>query len=59
MRRREFIIRVVGLSVVLPSIARAQQSARIAKIGVLWHGGSAEEERVYLDILTKAFIRDC
>jgi ABC-type uncharacterized transport system substrate-binding protein len=55
MRRREFIIRVVGLSVVLPSIARAQQSARIAKIGVLWHGGSAEEERVYLDILTKAF----
>jgi putative ABC transport system substrate-binding protein len=55
MRRREFIIRVAGLSVVLPSIALAQQSARIAKIGVLWHGGSAEEERVYLDILTKAF----
>jgi putative tryptophan/tyrosine transport system substrate-binding protein len=55
MRRREFIIRAAALSVVLPSIAQAQQSAKIAKIGVLWHGGSAEEERLYLDILTKAF----
>jgi putative ABC transport system substrate-binding protein len=55
MRRREFIIRVAGLSALWPSIAQAQQSTRIAKIGVLWHAGSAEEERVYLDILTKAF----
>ncbi|MCK1709095.1 hypothetical protein IVA83_08160 [Bradyrhizobium sp. 143] len=30
-------------------------SGRVAKIGVLWHAGSAEEEKVYLDILTKAF----
>ncbi|WGD56070.1 ABC transporter substrate-binding protein [Bradyrhizobium sp. CB1650] len=27
----------------------------MAKIGVLWHAGSADEEKVYLDILTKAF----
>jgi putative ABC transport system substrate-binding protein len=39
-------------------MARAQQGApsgRVAKIGVLWHAGSAEEEKAYLDMLTKAF----
>src|SRR3954464_15845260 len=58
MRRRDFI-RLVGMSPALPLMARAQQGAtsgRVAKIGVLWHAGSAEEEKVYLDILTKAFI---
>jgi putative ABC transport system substrate-binding protein len=56
MRRREFIIRVAGLSAVSPLlVAHAQQSARMAKIGVLWHAGSAEEEKIYLDVLTKAF----
>ncbi|UPK00062.1 ABC transporter substrate-binding protein [Bradyrhizobium sp. 172] len=57
MRRRDFI-RLVGLSPALPLAARAQQGAtsgRAAKIGVLWHAGSAEEEKVYLDSLTKAF----
>src|SRR3954451_24367046 len=57
MRRRDFI-RLVGMSPALPLVARAQQGAtsgKVAKIGVLWHGGSAEEEKVYLDILTKAF----
>src|SRR3954451_7718077 len=57
MRRRDFI-RLVGMSPALPLVARAQQGAtggRVAKIGVLWHAGSAEEEKVYLHILTKAF----
>ena len=54
MRRREFI-RVVGLSAISPLLAQAQEGARAARIGVLWHAGSAEEEKVYLDILTKAF----
>jgi putative ABC transport system substrate-binding protein len=27
----------------------------MTKIGVLWHAGSADEEKVYLDVLTKAF----
>ena len=55
MRRREFIVRAAGLSAYWPLIAHAQQSTRIAKIGVLWHAGSAAEEKVYLDTLTKAF----
>lgn len=57
MRRRDFI-RLVGMLPALPLVARAQQGAtsgKVAKIGVLWHAGSAEEEKVYLDILTKAF----
>jgi putative tryptophan/tyrosine transport system substrate-binding protein len=57
MRRRDFI-RLAGLSPALPLLARAQQGAtggRVAKIGVLLHAGSAEEEKVYLHILTKAF----
>src|SRR5262245_32768974 len=57
MRRRD-LIRLVGLSPALPLVARAQQGApsgRVAKVGVLWHAGSAEEEKVYLDMLTKAF----
>jgi putative tryptophan/tyrosine transport system substrate-binding protein len=51
MRRRE-LIRLIGLSPVWPLMARAD--ARIIKIGVLWHAGSADEEKLYLGILTKA-----
>ncbi|WP_426412904.1 ABC transporter substrate-binding protein [Bradyrhizobium ganzhouense] len=54
MRRREFI-RLVGVSTTWPLLAHAQQRAKVVKVGVLWHAGSAEEEKVYLDILTKAF----
>src|SRR5262249_17723633 len=33
----------------------AQSRRKIARIGVLWHAGSAEEEREYLAVLVKAF----
>ena len=59
MRRRE-LIRVIGLATVWPFVAHAQQtpqSPRIVKIGVLWHGGSADGERVFLAALTEA-LRD-
>lgn len=54
MQRREFVL-VVGLAAVWPLITHAQQSAKRARIGVLWHAASAEEEKVYLDTLTEAF----
>jgi putative ABC transport system substrate-binding protein len=57
MRRREFIW-VIGLSAVWPLVAHAQQTPhKTTKIGMLWHGASADEERPYLDALTGA-LRD-
>jgi putative ABC transport system substrate-binding protein len=55
MRRREFIA-LLGTSALPWTIpAEAQSGRKIARIGVLWHAGSAEEEREYLTVLVKAF----
>jgi ABC-type uncharacterized transport system substrate-binding protein len=43
--RREFIVVLGGTFFVWPLAARAQ--ARIPRVGVLWHAGSAEEEGRY------------
>lgn len=57
MERRKFIA-IAAIGAALPLMARAQQNLTIAKItrvGVLWHASNADEEKIYLDVLTEAF----
>jgi len=55
MRRREFIALLAASALPWTLPAKAQSGRKIARIGVLWHAGSAEEEREYLTVLVKAF----
>ncbi len=57
MKRREFITRICvsSAAAALPQAARTQPSRKIAKIGVLWHAGSAEEEGQYFAALIQGF----
>src|SRR4051812_41769943 len=55
MRRRDFIALFGGAATVWPLAARAQQPRKIPRIGVLWHAANAEQEDVYLTVVTKAF----
>jgi len=54
MQRREFITFLCCTAVVWPLVARDQQIKKIPRVGVLWHAGSAEEEDVYLSVLSQA-----
>ncbi|MCP3394198.1 ABC transporter substrate-binding protein [Bradyrhizobium sp. CCGB12] len=55
MRRREFIALLSSTVTVWPLAAWAQQAKKVPRIGVLWHAANAEEEDVYLSVVTKAF----
>lgn len=55
MRRREFIALLGTSALPWTLTAKAQSGRKIAKIGVLWHAGSADEEREYLTVVVKAF----
>jgi putative tryptophan/tyrosine transport system substrate-binding protein len=51
MRRRAFIATIAGAAgyvVSKPRLVRSESLAPKPRVGVLWHGGSAEEESVYL-----------
>jgi putative ABC transport system substrate-binding protein len=54
MLRRNFIA-LAGGAIAYPLAGRAQPSRKMPRIGVLWHAANAEEEDVYLRILSKAF----
>jgi putative ABC transport system substrate-binding protein len=55
MRRREFIGGLGSAAIAWPLVAAAQQLRKIPRIGVLWHGGSPEEEAIYLGALRQGF----
>jgi putative ABC transport system substrate-binding protein len=54
MKRRDFVVGFCAAAT-WPFAARAQQPKKIPRIGVLWHAANADEEDVYLSVLTKAF----
>jgi putative ABC transport system substrate-binding protein len=55
MNRRELITIFGTAALALPGRAKAQASAKIPKVGMLWHAGSAEEEGAYFASLTEGF----
>ena len=54
MRRRDFTALIGGIAATWPFAARAQQPKKVPRIGVLWHAANAEQEDVYLSVVTKA-----
>jgi putative ABC transport system substrate-binding protein len=53
MRRREFIAGLGGAAATAawPLAGRAQGTAKVPRIGVLWHAASVEQETIYLGAL--------
>ena len=51
MRRRDFITLFGGTAAMWPLAAHGQQSRKMHRIGVLWHGANAEQEAIYLAAL--------
>ena len=56
MRRREFLKVIGGVAASWPLAARAQKTARVPRVGVLWHASSAEDEGSNYRALVKGFV---
>jgi putative tryptophan/tyrosine transport system substrate-binding protein len=54
MRRREFVALVGGMAT-WPLGVRAQQPAKVPRIGVLWHAANAEQEGTNYKAVVKGF----
>ena len=55
MHRRAFVLGVTGGLLTLSSDVEAQPREKVLRVGVLWHGGNAEEETNYLGALRQGF----
>jgi putative ABC transport system substrate-binding protein len=56
MRRRQFITFLGSAFAAWPSMVGAQAIAKIPRVGVLWHAGSAEEEGRYFTGLIEGLL---
>jgi putative ABC transport system substrate-binding protein len=54
MKKRDTLLALLALGA-LPLAANPQQSARMPRIGVLWHAGSENEEEPYFSALRRGF----
>jgi len=55
MSRRELMMLLGGTIALSPHVVGAQQPMRTARVAVLWHAGSAEEEGPYLEAVRLGF----